>query len=145
VVATVIDDFSFAILGTKGDRWGVPELLSRGRKASDIPGVPFATDAIAAIDNALHLVPMDLPQLRNAHNVLREAHSRAYQWDAPVLDVQFRSANPMRLYVRRWINEWDLRRLYGRRAELSFEDEDLTVDLGEDDDYTVPAWEDVTE
>lgn len=145
VIATVIDDFSVAVLEAQGDRWQVPELLSRGRKAADIKGVPFAKDAIAAIDNALHLAPMDISQLRKAHDVLREAHSRAYGWDAPELEVQFRSSNPMRLYVRRWINEWDLRRLYGHQSDLSFADEDLTVDLSEDDDYTVPAWEDITD
>lgn len=145
VVATVIDDFSHTVLRIKGDRWQVPELLSRGRKASDIPGIPFATEAIAAIDGALHLAPMDVAQLRKAHDVLREAHGRAYGWNAPELGVQFRSSNPMRLYVRRWINEWDLRRLYGRKSGFEFEDEDLTVNLAEDDDYTMPAWEDATD
>ncbi|MGE2731761.1 BREX system ATP-binding domain-containing protein [Mycolicibacterium vaccae] len=145
VVATVIDDFSHAILGAKGDRWQVPELLSRGRKVSDIPAVPFARDAIAAIDNALHLAPMGTAQLRKAHDVLREAHGRAYGWDAPELDVQFRGSNPMRLYVRRWINEWDLRRLYGPQSEFSFGDERVVIDLAEDDDFAMPGWEELTD
>jgi hypothetical protein len=140
VVATVINDFVYEILGAKGDRWNIPEILERGRRSSDIDGVPYAVDAIAAIDNALYLKPVSLEQLQKAHDVLREAHGRAYNWTAPQLDVQFRSQNPMRLYVRRWINEWDLRRLYGQRP-LTFGGEDLAPDLTEDKSYDVPDWE----
>jgi hypothetical protein len=141
VVATVINDFVYEILGAKGDRWNIPEILERGRRSSDIDGVPYAVEAIAAIDNALYLKPVSQEQLQKAHDVLREAHGRAYNWTAPHLDIEFRSQNPMRLYVRRWINEWDLRRLYGQ-GPLSFGDEDLAPDLTQDEAYDVPDWED---
>ena len=141
VVATVINDFAYEILGAKGDRWQVPDMLKRGRRFSDIAGAAFAADAIAAIDDALYLKPMGPEQLRKAHNTLREAHGRAYGWDAPELDIEFRRQQPMRLYVRRWINEWDLRRLYGLTA-LRFDEEDLKVDLAEDNEFDIPAWED---
>jgi hypothetical protein len=145
VVATVINDFASEILDAKGDRWQVPEMLALGRRAADIAGVPHAVTAIAAIDEALHLVPMSLEQLRKAHDILREAHGRAYGWQAPELTIQFRPQNPMRLYVRRWINEWDLRRLYGERARPQFEDEDVRVDLREDDDFQEMQWEEGTD
>jgi hypothetical protein len=141
VVATVIDDFVYEILGAKGDRWRVPEMLMLGRRHSDIAGAPFAAEAISAIDDALHLSPMGREQLHTAHYILRQAHGRAYGWDAPELAIEFRSQQPMRLYVRRWINEWDLRRLYGLTS-LKFGGEDLKVDLGEDSDFDVPEWED---
>jgi hypothetical protein len=98
-----------------------------------------------AIDDALHLKPMTHKQLNKAQNVLREAHSRAYGWKAPKLPIDFQSKNPMRLYVRRWINEWDLRRLYGDDAQVDFEDEHLTVNLGEDDNFQEMAWEEGTD
>lgn len=142
VVATVINDFVYEVLGAKGDRWKVPELLKVGRRYSDIAGAPFAEDAISAIDEALYLQPMTADQLRRAHGILRVAHGRAYAWDAPELDIEFRQ-QPMRLYVRRWINEWDLRRLYGSTS-LNFGDEDLKVSFIEDDDFDVPDWEDDT-
>ena len=140
VVATVIDDFAHEVLGDKGDRWHMPELLEQGRRPADIIGAPFAVDAIAAIDDAIHLTPMTPEQLRDAHDILRDAHARAYGWEVPELDIEFRRQQPMRLYVRRWINEWDLRRLYGRRS-LGFGDEDLKVDLAEDGVYDGPEWE----
>lgn len=140
VVATVINDFTHDVLGSKGDRWHMPELLAQGRRPADIAGAPFAVEAIAAIDGAMYLEPMEPEQIRSAHDVLRGAHARAYDWDAPELDVEFRRHQPMRLYVRRWINEWDLRRLYGRPT-VEFGSEDLKVDLGEDDAYDGPDWE----
>lgn len=145
VMATVINDFAFEVLGSKGDRWHVPELLAAGRRPADIVGAPFAVDAIAAIDNAIRLKSMSIEQLRKAHDVLREAHGRAYGWIAPELEIDHRAEQPMRLYVRRWINEWDLRRLYGGSAQLQFGGENLRVDLSEDDDYAGPEWEDDTD
>lgn len=145
VVATVINDFAPEVLEFKGDRWQVPLLLAKGSKASDIPGVPFAVGAMAAIDDALHLTPMKRAHLHKAQDVLREAHSRAYGWKAPKIAIDFQPKNPMRLYVRRWINEWDLRRLYGDDARVDFEDEDLTVDLGQDDNFQEMTWEEGTD
>lgn len=145
VMATVIDDFMFTVLGSKGDRWQVPELLERKQRPVDTANIPFATAAIAAIDDAVRLEPMTHPQLRKAHSILREAHSRAYGWNAPELEIEFRRQSPMRLYVRRWINEWDLRRLYGDEAPADFEDEDLSVNLDENEDFDVPAWTNETD
>lgn len=139
VVATVVNDFAYEILGAKGDRWQAPELLEHGRHYADIAGAAFAADAIEAIDDARYLSEMTPEHLRKAHDVLREAHGRAYGWAAPELNVAFRQHQPMRLYVRRWINEWDLRRLYGITS-LQFTDEDLKPDLTEDDDFGVPDW-----
>lgn len=140
VVATVINDFEHDVLTNKGDRWHMPELLKQGRRPADVAGAPFAVDAIAAIDNALFLEPMTSQQLRDAHNILKDAHSRAYDWEAPELDIEFRRYQPMRLYVRRWINEWDMRRIYGR-PKVEFGNEDLKVDLREDDAYEGPDWD----
>ena len=47
----------------------------------------------------------------------------------PLGSVALRRA--MRSYVRRWINEWDLKRLYPG-AEVHTEEQELHVDYGED-------------
>jgi hypothetical protein len=140
VVATVINDFVWEVLGQKGDKWQVPELLGRGRRPSDMDAVPYAVDAMQAIDDALELAAMTRKHLAKAHAILREAHSRAYEWDAPELDVEYRRRDPMRHYVRRWINEWDLRRLYGREASLKFGEEAIDVSYDEDGDFDGPDW-----
>lgn len=140
VVATVINDFVWEVLGQKGDRWSVPEALGRGRKPADMDGVPYAVQAMEAIDAALPLAPMTQTQLKKSHAILREAHSRAYEWDAPELDVEYRRQDPMRHYVRRWINEWDLRRLYGRKTKVDFGAETIDVSYAPDDDFDGPEW-----
>lgn len=140
VVATVINDFVWEVLSQRGDKWQMPELLGRGRRPADIDGVPYAVDAMRAIDDALELAPMTPEHLAKAHSILREAHSRAYEWDAPELDVEYRRRDPMRHYVRRWINEWDLRRLYGRDASLNFGGEEIDVSYAEDDNFDGPEW-----
>ena len=140
VVATVINDFVWEVLRHKGDLTVVPELLGRGRKPADLDGVPYAVDAMGAIEGALPLAPMTPAHLDKSHRILREAHSRAYAWDAPELNVEYRRQDPMRHYVRRWINEWDLRRLYGRQTSLSFGGEEIDVDYAEDDDFDGPEW-----
>lgn len=132
VVATVIEDFVQGVIPS--DRWLVPEVLEHGRRLADQHGVPFATKAIAAIDAAHRLKGVSLPHLQGAHDTLREAHSRAYSWQAPELEVDFHPDGRMRLYVRRWINQWDLSRLYGDRP-LTFGEESIDIGLTEDRDY----------
>ncbi|AMO59925.1 P-loop Domain of uncharacterised function (DUF2791) [Mycolicibacterium phlei] len=141
VVATVIDDFAYEVLGNKGDRWHMPGLLREGRRPADVVGAPFAEAAISAIDDALHLNPMTEAELRKAHDILRTAHARAYGWEAPELEVEFRRHQPTRLYIRRWINEWDLRRLYGKRDLELADREDIELDFREDDVFEGPDWE----
>ncbi|WP_431235135.1 BREX system ATP-binding domain-containing protein [Mycolicibacterium psychrotolerans] len=133
VVATVINDFGPTVLDGRGDRWSVPELLKEGRRAEDFEDVPFAVRGMESIDNALRVHEISREHLKSAHNVLRVAHSNAYHWDAPDLEIDFRRHQPMRLYVRRWINEWDLTRLYGSQS-LEFSGEEIVVDYGEDGD-----------
>jgi hypothetical protein len=140
VVATVINDFVWEVLGQKGDKWQVPELLGRGRRPADMVGVPYAVDAMRAIEDALELAPMTQQHLAKAHAILRASHSRAYEWEAPELEVEYRRRDPMRHYVRRWINEWDLRRLYGRAESLNFGGEVIDVSYAEDDDFDGPDW-----
>jgi hypothetical protein len=44
---------------------------------------------------------------------VRALHARAFAWDPPDLGAgQQLSTTRIRQYVRRWINEWDLKRLY---------------------------------
>jgi len=50
----------------------------------------------------------------------------------------------MRVYVRRWINNWDLQRIYGNVA-LSPEEEAILTDYSEDKDFQIEEPEDAAE
>ena len=78
-----------------------------------------------------------------AYDKLKDIHSRAYSWDAP--DI-YRGITQMRRprirpLVRRWINEWDLRRLY---PELEPDIEATEVQFRYEEDTTLehPASDD---
>jgi hypothetical protein len=139
VVATVINDFVPQVLDMRGDRWQVPELLGLGRRRADLDGVPFAVGAIEAITDAMRMEQLSLEHLEEAQAALRQPHSRAYHWDAPPLQIEYRNNQPMRLYVRRWINEWDLRRLYPD-TPLDFQGEEVDINYDEDEDIATEPW-----
>ena len=47
------------------------------------------------------------------HERVRTIHARAYDWQPPpAASFERLATTSMRQYVRRWINEWDLQRLY---------------------------------
>ena len=55
----------------------------------------------------------DRPMLDRTREEVRALHARAFAWDPPELGTgEQLSTTRIRQYVRRWINEWDLKRLY---------------------------------
>jgi len=123
-VAAITDDFGLAVLQEKSDR----DIVGTRLRAKD-------TDEYRAIagraETGMRLLqregidlkaPDDATLLQTYHR-LREIHAKAYDWMPPEIPTPEVSATRrMRSYVRRWINEWDLMRLYPG-AELRMEDE----------------------
>jgi hypothetical protein len=55
----------------------------------------------------------DRTRLEGVHQDVRVLYGQVYGWDPPQVEVGERlSTTRIRQYVRRWINEWDLLRLY---------------------------------
>jgi hypothetical protein len=53
--------------------------------------------------------------LERTREEVRALHARAFAWDPPDLGAgQQLSTTRIRQYVRRWINEWDLKRAVSR-------------------------------
>jgi hypothetical protein len=51
--------------------------------------------------------------LERTREEVRALHARAFDWSPPDLGAgELLSTTRIRQYVRRWINEWDLKRLY---------------------------------
>jgi len=83
---------------------------------------------------ALTLEPPDESALAHTYERLKEIHAKAYGWDPPEIPTAATSVRrAMRSYVRRWVNEWDLKRLYPA-AELSTEEEQEIRPTYEQDD-----------
>jgi hypothetical protein len=72
------------------------------------------------------------PMVDALYGRLRELHGSAYSWSPPqVSAVEKLSSTRMREYVRGWITEWDLRRLYPE-AQLDIEITDVRQTYEED-------------
>ena len=138
VVMAITDDFTLAVLQQKSDRDLIGETLQRKGTAEYQAMVPLAERGMKLIEG--HAVPLTTPDsavLASTHDGLRAIHAKAFDWMPPELAAGPQSLQrPMRSYVRRWINEWDLRRLYPE-AKVDIVEGDIGVSYEEDQDLEV--------
>ena len=113
-VATITDDFASAVLMGKQDLDHIgPFLESKGTEAYREMASRAVTGMRLINRDALLLHPPSDGALQRTHDVLREMYATAYGWEPASRIVTRESVGRrMRSYVRRWINEWDLERLY---------------------------------
>jgi hypothetical protein len=133
-VAAVTDDFALAVLQRKGDRDYVGAKL-RDRGTDDYLALAARAEAGMRIieREAVMLRPPTEEMLLETYERLKGIHARAYAWDPPAIasaDLAMRRA--MRSHVRRWMNEWDLKRLYPG-ATVSTEERVLRPTYEEDE------------
>jgi hypothetical protein len=76
--------------------------------------------------------------LQDTYQQLKSLHANAYGWAPPDIGAAKPSMmTRMRAHVRRWINEWDLRRLYPD-VSVSIEERELTPNYDEDVELETP-------
>ncbi len=132
-VAAITDDFALAVLKRKGDGDYVgPRLRDKGTDEY-LALAPRAEAGMRIIErDAITLQPPTEEMLLETYERLKGIHARAYTWDPPSIaaaDLAMRRA--MRSHVRRWMNEWDLKRLYPG-ASVSTEEQELRPTYEED-------------
>ena len=149
VVGTVTADFASFVLDDKEDRdKAVPRLRARGRDA-DLLAAARAETGMRLLDRGItNLDEPDEEMLLGLYHQLKAIHAQAYGWEIPDIqhDVGRRGPGTIRSYVRRWINEWDLRRLYPgfepeiEETELTFSyEEDTTLEQAHSEDSVSDA------
>jgi len=113
-VAAITDDFGLAVLQEKSDRDTIgPRFRSKGTDEYTIAAGRAETGMRLIERSVIPLRPPDPATLRQTYERLKEIHGIAYSWDPPEIPPLEKSVTRrMRSYVRRWVNEWDLRRLY---------------------------------
>jgi hypothetical protein len=131
-VGAITDDFVPEVLEKKGDL----DYVSPQLQARDTPEYR----AIASrAETGMRIiqresVPLERPDsaaLNKTYETLKRIHSEAHRWSPPDMPSATPSVTrPMRSYVRRWINEWDLKRLYPGEPVQTVETE-LRVDYTE--------------
>ncbi len=134
-VFAMTDDFEAAVITGRNDRELVPAKL-RAKETPEVTALATAAEqGMRIIARETHLLtPPDDVELKQAYDRLRQLHGLAFGWQPPdVAGLERLGATRMRQYVRAWINEWDLVRLYpGYRPET--EVFDVPSDYREDPD-----------
>jgi hypothetical protein len=140
-VATITEDFETRVLGETGknDFSAVGSKLERSDREDYRDLATRAKVGMRMIRrDAVAIEPPDNERLEHTYNRLKELHAKAYGWEPP--DIGRPTATlmtRMRTHVRRWINEWDLRRLYPD-VPVSFEERDLAPSYVEDRELETP-------
>ena len=142
-IVALTDDFQSVVLEEKQDSQKV-EQLALGDDAGD--GANLAREALNGIrvieQEGEALIRPYEPMVDALYARLRELHGSAYSWNPPpVSAVEKLSSTRMREYVRGWITEWDLRRLYPE-AQLSIEITDVQQTYEEDQEFEPSHGED---
>jgi len=142
-VGAITDDFDLAVLQQKGDRDVIgPRLRSKGTLDSDLVAAQAEAGMRIIEQAAMRLTPPNETVLRQTYGTLKDIHARAYGWEPPDVDVGHRSTTrAMRSYVRRFINEWDLKRLYPD-AVLNTQDDPLSPTYVNDPALQQPSHDD---
>jgi hypothetical protein len=110
----ITTDFDAAVLQDKGDLERVPGKLKASGVEADARLAGQAEQGMRMIvREPLRLRGPDRAMLERTRAEVRALHARAFAWDPPDLGGgEQLSTTRIRQYVRRWINEWDLKRLY---------------------------------
>lgn len=124
-VAAVTDDFALAVIQQKGDRDYVGAKLRDKGTDEMITTAARAESGMRAIErDAILLSPPTAETLYDTYQKLREIHGRAYAWHPGQLETGLIThSRRMRSHVRRWINEWDLERLFPGQVVQTVEQE----------------------
>ena len=141
VVAAITSDFATKVLDERNDEEVIPGRLRASGLGTDSS---LATDAESGVRlivrDAVPLQSLGDETIERTREVVRGIHGEAYHWDPPPLDSEQRLiTTSMRQHVRRWITEWDFKRLDPQYA-VNMLVKDLAVDYGE-----LPALEVQTE
>ena len=144
VVGTVTAEFASVVLDEKEDRdKAAPRLRARQRDTDNIAAARAETGMRLIERGQRLLTEPDDEMLSNLYGRLKAIHSQGYGWDAPDIEHGIGPGGRRRIrsFVRRWINEWDLRRLYPE-SELDIEETELEFRYDEDTTLEQPPSDD---
>jgi hypothetical protein len=114
VTFAITTDFDAAVLQDRNDVEIVPGKLRASGTDADAKLASQAEVGMRVIAREpIRLRGPDRTMLEQTREELRILHARAFNWDPPELAAgEVLSTTRIRQYVRRWINEWDLLRLF---------------------------------
>lgn len=143
-VSAITTDFEEKILQEREDLEKVPGKLRARASESDLLLASQAERGMRIIQR--ERAPLKAPDstvLEQTYEKVRSVHAEAYAWEPPPatsVELLRATGTRMREYVKRWITEWDLKRLDpGYNPEI--EGTELKPDYTEDPNLQVPSEE----
>ena len=132
-IVALTDDFQSVVLEEKQDANKIETLAESEESGGADVLASSALKGIRLIEQEGEALIRPYEQMVDAlYERLRGLHGSAYSWNPPpVSAVEKLSSTRMREYVRGWITEWDLRRLYPE-AQLDIEILDVRQTYEED-------------
>ena len=137
-VAAITDDFDIEVLDNRQDREKAPARLRQKGDVRSLAQEMLARIGIELITgNAVRLHAPNDDTLKLSFERLSDVYEEAYghRSSRPASVPDDPVHRPMRSYVRRWISEWDLDRLYGERPHDVVEEATPGTDYTEDADF----------
>jgi hypothetical protein len=133
-VFAITSDFETAVIEIRRDRENVPNKLRAAIRESERALAPHAERGMRVIGRPLRLPSPNRNTVRRTYEQVRRLHGLAYDWDPPAVgSAPFATSTSMREYIRWWITEWDLKRLFPE-YQPEIEATPLTFDYSEDAD-----------
>jgi hypothetical protein len=132
-VFAVTDDFEAAVLEEKGDARVVPALLRDRRRSGEEDLVRLAPLGMKALKKSGVLVrgPSD-SEISTLYETVKRLYADAYSC-APrdVASPPRLSSTRMRQFIKRWITEWDMNRLYPDQC-IELQQVEISTDYSEE-------------
>ncbi len=117
-VAAFTDDFVAAMFDNRRDEERIPQTLELKGLARQAVLAKRCMEELRRM-RGVRLAPPDESALSAAQSHIADLYDDAYQWRPSGLAIGERLAGKsMRQYIRSWITEWDIERLYGERTTI---------------------------
>ena len=131
-VAAVTDDYVSRMFDDRGDEERVPQALELKGLTRQAALAGLCMKDLRRMPG-VSLKPPDEPALRAAQDHIADLYHDAYRWRPSVLTIGERlGSKSMRQYIKSWITEWDIERLFGESAKIDVET--LKIGYGESAD-----------
>jgi hypothetical protein len=118
-ILAITEDFTEAILEAKHDTERIPTMLQERPQFAGGPDASLALSGMRVLsDRGISLKRPGETALDETYGRIRALYKQAYEWEPPVPSdyerpaIRREQSTPLRAYIRRWITEWDLHRLY---------------------------------
>lgn len=149
-VLTISQDFESAVLEERNDEEKIPGKLRASGSETDLLLASQAERGMQLIRRDKQVLEKpDIDRIKQTFEKIRTTYASAYNWQPGADNIKTDPTARMRQHVKRWITDWDLRRLYpeykpeieareigptyGENPELEQSSEDSTNDKGPQD------------